>query len=123
MQSIGNGYITAASTPKGSKCGYVFLHCHLQGTPDATKVFLGRPWRPYAQVVYIHSDMDKHILPLGWNNWGKAENESTAFYAEYASTGAGAKPAERVPWSHQLTAAEAAKYNLRQIFGDWQPCK
>ena len=51
------------------------------------------PWRPYAQAVFIHCDLGKHILPVGWNNWGKKENEETVFYAEYQNTGEGAATA------------------------------
>ena len=48
---------------------------------------LGRPWRPYAAVTYLNCEMGAHIKPEGWNNWGKAENEKTASYREYNTTG------------------------------------
>jgi len=70
-------------------------------------------------VVYIGCEMDGHIRPEGWHNWNKPETERTAFYAEYRSSGAGANPAGRVPWSHQLTDEEAEKYDPVQILGDW----
>ncbi len=38
-----------------------------------------------------------------------------ACYAEYRSTGPGANPEARVPWSHQLTAAQAARYKPRVL--------
>ena len=44
-----------------------------------------------------------HIRPEGWNNWDKPASEKTAYFAEYNSKGAGANPAGRVNWAHQLT--------------------
>jgi len=71
---------------------------------------LGRPWRPYSRVVYIDTELPAELNPVGWNNWSSAANETTAYYAESNSTGPGASPATRVPWSHQLTTAEAKQY-------------
>ncbi|OUJ73214.1 pectinesterase family protein [Hymenobacter crusticola] len=120
-----NSYITAASTPAGHPYGFVFLNCKLTAdTTLATQVHLGRPWRPSARVVFLHTEMGNHIVPAGWHNWSKPESEKTAYYAEYKSTGPGAKPQSRVPWSHQLTAKEAKQYTLKQIFAGplpWNP--
>ena len=76
---------------------------------------LGRPWRTYGRTVYINTELPAQVNPAGWNNWGQAANESTAYYAESNSTGPGASPSTRVPWSHQLTAAQAKQY-LPQTF-------
>ena len=97
-----DGYVTAPSTDKGKKYGYVFYDCKLTAEPEATKVYLSRPWRPYAQAVFIRCELGKHILPVGWNNWGKKENEKTVFYAEYESRGEGANPKARAAFSQQL---------------------
>ncbi len=102
IHSLRDGYVTAPSTDKGCKYGYVFYDCNLTAADGVSKVYLSRPWRPYAQAVYIRCNLGKHIVPEGWNNWGKKENEKTAFYAEYQSTGGGANPKARVPYSHQL---------------------
>jgi pectinesterase len=85
-------------------------------------VYLSRPWRPYAQAVYIHCDLGKHILPVGWNNWGKKGNEETVFYAEYRNTGEGAATASRASFGKQLN--DISNYNEAQILaGDdgWNP--
>lgn len=102
IHSLGDGYVTAPSTDKGKKYGYVFINCKLTGADEARKVYLSRPWRPYAQAVYIHCDLGKHIVPAGWNNWGKKESEKTVFYAEYGNTGEGADTRARAPFGHQL---------------------
>jgi len=121
IKSLTNSYITAASTSPQQVYGYVFTNCKLEATPEATSVYLGRPWRPNAKVVFLNSTFGKHIRKEGWHNWGKTENEATAFYAEYNNTGDGADTTDRVPWSHQLNAAEAKAYTINQIFGDWKP--
>ena len=102
IHSKRDGYVTAPSTDKGKKYGYVFYDCKLTAEPEATKVYLSRPWRPYAQAVFIRCELGKHILPVGWNNWGKKENEKTVFYAEYESRGEGANPKARAAFSQQL---------------------
>ena len=64
----------------------------------------------------------KHILPVGWNNWGKKENEETVFYAEYRNTGEGAATASRASFGKQLN--DISNYNEAQILaGDdgWNP--
>ena len=111
-----NSYVTAASTPMGNKYGYVFKNCTLTADTSAHKVFLGRPWRPYAKTVYINCNMGDFIRPEGWNNWGSTEKEKTAYYAEYKSTGAGATPEARTKWSKQLSDEEAAEYSIEKIF-------
>lgn len=120
IKSLTNSYITAASTKQPQKFGYVFLNCKLIANEEATKVFLGRPWRPYARTVYINTEMGKHINPEGWDNWRNEENEKTAFYAEYQSKGDGANTKDRAKWSHQLTKAEAKEYTKANIFGNWK---
>jgi len=112
-----NSFVTAASTPQGNRYGYVFKNCLLTADTTTTLVFLGRPWRPYARVVYIDCWLGKHIRAEGWDNWRKADNEKTAYYAEYKSKGPGANPAGRVYWSHQLTDEQVKIYSKEQIFG------
>lgn len=122
IHSKRDGYVTAPSTDQGKKYGYVFYDCKLTAEPEATKVYLSRPWRPYAQAVFIRCEMGKHILPEGWNNWGKKENEKTAFYAEYESCGEGANPKARAAFSHQLKNLKG--YEIKTVLaGDdgWNP--
>lgn len=122
IHSLGDGYVTAPSTDKGKKYGYVFWNCKLTGADEARKVYLSRPWRPYAQAVYIECEMGKHIVPAGWNNWGKKSNESTVFYAEYKSTGEGADVSARAPFSKQLK--DVSTYRPEEVLkgsDGWNP--
>ena len=119
-----NSYVTAASTPKEAKYGYIFKHCKLTAEPGVDKVYLGRPWRPYAYTLFIECELGKHIVPAGWHNWGKQSNEETARYMEYKNTGEGANVSERVAWSKQLTKKEAEAVTVDAIFStqsNWNP--
>lgn len=124
INSKGNGYIAAPSTDQGRKHGYVFYDCRLTADAGVDHVYLSRPWRPYGQAVFIRCELGKHILPAGWNNWGNKDNEKTAFYAEYESTGEGANPKARAPFSHQLKNLKG--YEIETVLaGDdgWNPIK
>ena len=124
IHSKRNSYVTAASTPKEAKYGYIFKHCKLTAEPGVDKVYLGRPWRPYAYTLFIECELGKHIVLAGWHNWGKQSNEETARYMEYKNTGEGANTSERVAWSKQLTKKEAEEVTVDAIFrtqSDWNP--
>lgn len=124
IHSKRNSYVTAASTPKEAKYGYVFKHCKLTAEPGVDKVYLGRPWRPYAYTLFIECELGKHIVSAGWHNWGKQSNEETARYMEYKNTGEGANASERVAWSKQLTKKEAEAVTVDAVFrtqSNWNP--
>jgi pectinesterase len=123
IHSKKNSHVTAASTNSIIPYGFVFFDCKLTADSNINKVSLGRPWSPTASVTYLNCWMDKHIIPEGWNNWKNPANEATARYAEYNSSGPGAKPEQRVKWAKQLTKEEAEKYTIKNILGDWDPEK
>lgn len=118
IHSKANSYITAASTPAGQKYGYIFYKCRLTADKDVDKVYLGRPWRPFAATIFMDCELGKHIRPEGWHNWNNAKNEETARYAEYGNKGEGASTKNRVKWSKQLSKKEAAKVTLLDVFGE-----
>ncbi|MBK0369474.1 pectinesterase family protein [Flavobacterium agrisoli] len=128
IESLQDSYITAASTVEGEKYGFVFVDCQLIAASDSVKkVYLGRPWRPFAQTVFINTKMGKHIIPAGWNPWIDKrfpDKDKTAYYAEYGSSGEGAKEiSKRVSWSHQLKKEDLKKYDLDNVLNDWNPKK
>lgn len=141
IHSKNGGYVTAANTPQNHPFGFVFMNCKLTGDPapwinptntavakSNTKPMadLGRPWRPYASVTYLNCELGGHIRPEGWNNWSKTDNEKTARYAEYNSTGPGANSSARVSWSKQLTEEEAKTLTMEMILGgadNWNPAE
>lgn len=91
------------------------------------KVFPGRPWRPYAQTVFINTEMGSHIVAEGWNEWKDkrfSDKYKTAYYAELGSKGNGAKDlSNRVSWSHQLNKSDLKKYQANKVLNGWAPNK
>jgi pectinesterase len=121
IHSKKNSHVTAASTPQETAVGYVFNDCVLTGDTSLHGVSLGRTWRPYSSVTYLHCYIDQHIIPEGWNNWKNPENEKTARYSEYKSYGPGGNSGKRLPWTKQLSDAEAGRLQLKTVFGNWNP--
>lgn len=112
IHSKGAGYVTAHfRTGDDQDTGFVFYRCKLTGINTGAGVYLGRPWRPYARVVFIDTWLGPHIKAEGWDNWRDPGREKTAWFAEFDSTGPGANPQKRVIWSRQLSKAEAKKFS------------
>ena len=108
------GYLTAANTPEEAEFGYVFIDCKISGAPGVENVYLGRPWRAYANVVFIRSEMDGSVHPQGWHNWNQPDREETSRYAEF-----GAAAPERSFLAgcmvQALTEAEAKRFTIEQV--------
>jgi len=121
IHSKKNSHVTAASTAQDHPYGFVFNDCTLTGDSTLHNVSLGRPWRPYARVVYMHCYIGQHIKPEGWANWNQTDSYKTARYAEYQNFGAGASAKSRVSWSKQLTDAEATQITIKNVFAGWDP--
>lgn len=127
LESLSNSFVTAASTTQFDTYGFVFVDCKLTAKDSAVnQVFLGRPWRPYAQTVFINTEMGAHIVAQGWDPWKGDKNfsdkEKTTFYAEYGSKGQGAKEmSKRASWSHQLKKSNLKKYDLVKVLNGWNP--
>lgn len=129
IHANGPGYLTAQSrTAPDQPTGYVILNSRVTSgiEPGATRdtISLGRPWRPYSRVVYLDTELPANVIPEGWNLWGRKDETPQAYYAEFHSTGPGANPGARAPWTHQLTAQEAAQYRPRLFLAGkdgWNP--
>jgi pectin methylesterase-like acyl-CoA thioesterase len=124
------GFITAQGKHYPDEdSGFVFDHCTLTAEPDVTgTVYLGRPWRPYASVVFLNTQMGEHIDPAGWREWHPGETHSieTVFYAEFNSSGPGARQAQRDPHTHFLTPEQATQYEPSVFLrgsDNWDPVK
>jgi polygalacturonase len=120
-------YLTAQSKHyPDEQSGYLFDHCKITADLGVGIVFLGRPWRSYSNVVFLNSELDAKVDPAGWSEWqaGQTERLRTAFYGEFNSSGAGANPKQREPYSHQLTGQVAAQFSPeRYLAGSdgWNP--
>jgi polygalacturonase len=120
-------YLTAQSKRYPDEdSGYVFDHCTVTADAGIEQLYLGRPWRPYASVVFLDSDLQARVDPAGWREWHPGETHSldTALYAEHRSRGQGAAPDRRDPHAHQLSDAEAARFDVRTYLAGadgWHP--
>lgn len=125
VHSKTGGYVTAPATPQGARYGYLFVDCKLTAESGLEgKVFLSRPWRPYAQAVFVRCELGDHIAPQGWNNWGKVANEETVFYAEYQNYGPGADTGKRVSYGVQLPNERG--FTIQDVLkgkDNWNPVK
>jgi len=121
IHSKKNSHVTAASTPQSHMYGFVFNDCSLTGDSALHMVSLGRPWRPYAWVLYMHCYIGQQVKPEGWSNWNQTESYKTARYAEYENYGPGAGTQGRVNWSKQLSTDEAKQVSIKNVFDDWDP--
>jgi polygalacturonase len=125
--SHSEGFLTAQGKHYPDEdSGFVFNHCKLTADPDVTNVYLGRPWRPFATVVYLNTEMGSHIVPAGWREWHPNETHSieTAFYAEYNSTGPGTPVGQRDPHTHLLTPEQARQFEPSVFLSgsdNWNP--
>jgi pectinesterase len=124
IHCLGDGYITAASTPDNQPFGFVFSACRIAGDRPKVRTYLGRPWRAYASTIFLDTEMSDVVRPDGWNNWKKPEAERTTRYGEFNSAGPGANPAARVKWAKQLTASEAKALTRQDVLrghDGWNP--
>ncbi|CAG8999901.1 MAG: Pectinesterase A [Candidatus Celerinatantimonas neptuna] len=133
------GYVTAPSTDIDTTHGLVFYYSYLtkESSVDAKTYGLGRPWHPtrtfsdgrYADpdakgyTLYFHCYMDNHVYFWGKMS-GKDKNGNkiwfypfkNARFAEYKSTGPGAKVTSSYK-RPQLSNSEAGKITLKNILG------
>lgn len=121
-----NGYVTAASTPKGEPYGFVFHGCSFTA-PDGVapdSVYLGRPWREWAQTALIDCWLGRHIKREGWWDWNKPAAHSCAQYAGAILHGPAGDTTDWVPWANKLDVMAAVGYAREQVLagGDgWDP--
>ncbi len=125
IHSLGHGYVTAAKTPQAQRFGFVFNRCRVITSTAPDRVFLGRPWGLYANVIFKHSWMGNGINPRGWIVWdGNKRDIKTTRFSEFANSGPGAMPQARISWLRPLSAAGANKLTPRYVLGgksSWNP--
>ncbi|XP_042008910.1 pectinesterase-like [Salvia splendens] len=121
--------ITAQSrTDSYSQTGIVVQSSTIRESGDLTGVrtFLGRPWRPYASVVFMENIMNKLIDPKGWTQWDPPTTTDTVFLAEYDNRGDGAETKDRVNWkgvNPKLSEKEAGWFTVGYFLNgnSWLP--
>ena len=122
LHALASSYLTAAATPPESAFGFVFHRCRVH-VAEGEQSYLGRPWRDHAATLFLRSELGAGIRPEGWHNWDRPWSESTSRFLEYRNTGAGADRSARVPWSRELTTAEADRITPVTVLGGWDPTR
>ena len=122
VRGLASSYLTAASTPPEAAYGFVFHRCRVT-VAAGERAYLGRPWRDHAATLFLQSELGTGIRPEGWHNWDRPWSESTSRFGEYRNTGAGADRSARVPWSKELTTAEADRITTVTVLGGWDPTR
>ena len=95
IRTIGAGCVTASGRSAANDSSwYVINKGDVRGinkTFDDAKVnYLGRPWEPFARVLFQESYLGNCILPAGWSIWDPGEdNTSNVTFAEYHNFGPG----------------------------------
>ncbi|GAA0161416.1 hypothetical protein Leryth_014594 [Lithospermum erythrorhizon] len=106
--SSGKGAITAHHrTSPSEDTGFTFVNCTITGGKMA---LLGRPWGPYARVIFAKTYMSGGISPQGWGDWGEPSRQRTAYFGEFANYGPGAKTSGRVSWTKTLSRNQVEPY-------------
>lgn len=121
-----NGYVTAASTPEGEPYGFVFHGCSFTAPQDVApdSVYLGRPWREWAQTVLIDCWLGQHIKREGWWDWAKPAAHERAQYAGASLHGPASDAENWAPWAHELDATATTRYAREQVLSGadgWDP--
>jgi pectinesterase len=116
----GGSAVAAPNTDIASAYGIVFLGGRFTAASGvkANSVGLGRPWGADGAAAYLHVDLGAHIIAAGFVPMSGNEPEDARFQ-EYQSTGSGADAASRK--AYQLSAHDAARYTLANIFSNWTP--
>ena len=138
IRSWGGGWITAPSTAKDQKYGFVFNRCKLtyaDNSPrkgDDNQMFsLGRPWHNFPKVAWLYCQMDEKLDPKGWpTKWNMDYSDTSIdlILLEYKNTGKGADMSQRVKWKglRAMTDNEAKDYTLQKVMkgnDNWNPVK
>ena len=110
----GTCYITAPCTPAG-KPGYLFVDCIVAGNCAPGSVYLGRPWRADAACYWLDCSLSEEVCAGGWDNWHDPENEKTARFGEYGSTGPGSAPARAFGSVDSIAEADAQRAMLARL--------
>lgn len=105
IASNGGGSITANSRSTSTDATwYVFDHSNIEAASGYTaigQVYLGRPWRVLARVIYQNSALSNIINAQGWTTLAA---DATPTFEEYNNSGAGSSTSGRL---YETTATAA----------------
>ncbi|KAI1120378.1 pectin lyase fold/virulence factor [Nemania abortiva] len=97
IASKAGGAITANSRETATDTNwYVIDHSTItsvSGTTLSGNVYLGRPWRVLARVIYQYNTLTSVVAPAGWTTLAA---DATPIFEEYQNTGDGSSTSSRV---------------------------
>ncbi|KAI8629140.1 carbohydrate esterase family 8 protein [Xylariaceae sp. FL1651] len=97
IASKAGGAITANSRETSSDAGwYVIDHSTItsvSGISLSKVVYLGRPWRVLARVIYQYNTLTRVVADAGWTTLAA---DATPIFEEYQNTGDGSSTSNRV---------------------------
>lgn len=96
----------------------------LEPVKSSFPTYLGRPWKEFARVVIMQSNIADHIDPAGWSIWSGDFALKTCYFGEFMNRGPGAGTSKRVDWPgfHIISdPAEAMKFTVAELIqgGEW----
>ncbi|ETW82180.1 carbohydrate esterase family 8 protein [Heterobasidion irregulare TC 32-1] len=121
-----NGYVTASGRDSNNSaiCAYtryVFNRNTIQLAPNpgsTSALYLGRPWRDYARVVFLNTYVTAPLNKALWSVWSStAAQTDHVFFADYNTTGPGIPTISRASFATKLSASQAASYTLASTIG------
>ncbi|KAF4339748.1 pectinesterase [Fusarium beomiforme] len=114
--------IALTANKKGTNAGsygFVFDQCTIApaGGASYSNIYLGRPWDQYARVAYIESELGSCINAAGWQAWTKADpRTANVIFGEFDNSGPGSSTSQRASFAKQLSADDAAQFELGTFF-------
>ncbi|KAJ5127712.1 hypothetical protein N7448_008491 [Penicillium atrosanguineum] len=117
--SNGAGAITASSREESTDTAWYAIDNSsikaASGTSLDGEVYLGRPWRVLARVIYQSSDLGSLVNAKGWTTMADG---ATPLYYEYNNSGDGSSTSER-KYESSISAGVTKKTVLGSDYGDW----
>ncbi|KAJ8093354.1 hypothetical protein PM082_020211 [Marasmius tenuissimus] len=125
----GPGYVTASGRQSNDAGSYVFnanTIVQASGAESGTAggYYLGRPWSPYAKVIFKNTVLNVAPKKELWSLWnGDSASVSNALLADYNTSGSGASGLARASFAKVLSASEANSYSISSAvgsdYGNW----
>ncbi|KAJ8093395.1 hypothetical protein AAF712_002217 [Marasmius tenuissimus] len=125
----GPGYVTASGRQSDDAGSYVFnanTIVQASGAESGTAggYYLGRPWSPYAKVIFKNTILNVAPKKELWSLWnGDSASVSNALLADYNTSGSGASGLARASFAKVLSASEANSYSISSAvgsdYGNW----
>ncbi|GMI95827.1 Pectin Methylesterase 58 [Hibiscus trionum] len=111
-------FIAQGRKDEESKGGFVFQNCTFSGDNDyypvmnKNKTYLNRPWKDFATVIIMQSQIDDIVQPEGYIPMNGDHGLATSYYVEYGNRGPGSNTEGRVKWPgiKQIDETEIKKF-------------